>query len=323
MKEIVLEDIRYPKENSSYSFAAILAIVLVMLLIAGIFITPVSVAILILISTTIYQLYYRYQKLILTGNSIKVIKSNYPRIAKVIQETKKKIGLKRKVYLYIINPTNLRKISSSFHRNDYLFINSKTIENNDFNKIKWLSTSFLGEVHNISQRDELLNLVLKYLYKSYLLRPIVNPYFRNAKLSGDNLGIKLMKGNISYALRTLSESLMGETNEKAISPLEILYQETELNKSFLNKALNNLLGEPTTIERYVNILAFAKYSFPTYYKDYLRTFDYSTQIEIDELIPTDYKSYSVKEVLIKQRIIINKRKRIKPTIVVKKTQAKH
>jgi Zn-dependent protease with chaperone function len=280
----------YPKENNRFKWAMIIGIPIAILgLIATIatfgliFIYVAFVAFIVWFSLSI-------AKMGLIGNSVKVSNLNFPEIFNIYNEVRQELSYHKEIQIYIIEEGSVNALLAKFFNTKFIVLNSELVKdmiNSEKNlvQMKWIIARFIGALKAKHFRTTILRLIFENVEKIKIFNLIILPYERATQYTGDNIGMLITK-NVEQSFNAFNKLMLGNDIANKIKFNGIVEQGIELKNSsvfsFLARAFST---HPHLVNRYLNLLAYARKEFPEQFNNYIENFDNNTQRNIYYLLP--------------------------------------
>ena len=314
------EDIRsyrHPSEDSSFHLIVLLSVALFVSLI-WLALSSYEVVLIVLVSMVILSIIM--QALVLAylgGNAAKVSEDNFPDLYKILEETKYSLNYTNTIDIYVANHSDMNRFLSNFFGINYMFLNSEVLEEmlqeNNKLHLKWIISRYVATQKLKSLRLGFLTPLFNSLINIKILNLVLLPYERAVQLSGDNLGLVLCD-DFQEILKAFNLFLVGKKLAKRIKLEAMLEQGRQSTHSILAAILRVFSYNPSLVERFLNLIAFARAYSPEEYRTYLSQLGVGAQIEMKHTIPEFYQDrifskkqqVSVRASSVKNQITVNK-----------------
>ena len=231
----------------------------------------------------------------LIGHAVRVSPSNYPEIEDILQWVCWKLDCNTKIHVYIVNETGLNARLVKFFGNRYILLTSSLVAGMPpkecRNELAWVIARFVGALQARHLRFHSLLSNLSVVINSRILNsfiwPFISPYERSTELSGDQIGMAVV-GSVRSSMTALAKLITGHEIVHDLRLRGMLEQGRETHVSLFGTLSILLSSHPHMTERFLNLLAFARFSDVNGYVDYIRDFDQITIDEVDRFLPDYY-----------------------------------
>lgn len=280
----------YPKENKRFILAMAVGIPIAIL---GIIATISTFGLILLfIAALVFMAWFSLSiaKMSLIGNSIRVSSNNFPEIFEIYKEVKEELSYEKEIQIYIVNDGDVNALLAKFFRTKFIVLNSGLVSNmienkESLNQMKWIIARFIGALQAKHFKTTILRLVFDSIEKIKIFNFFLLPYERATQYTGDNIGMLVSK-DVRQTFHAFNKFMIGNELSNEIKFEGIFEQGNVIYFndlfSFLARAFSS---HPHLVNRYLNMLAYAKKEFPDQFANYLEDFDLLTQRHISRLLP--------------------------------------
>lgn len=203
------------------------------------------------------------------GNMVLVSELNYPRINSITEEMKQRLGYDKRVYVFVYEEAQFNTYLIQFFFRRAIFLNSEIVEEGvSDDEVRWLVGRFIGYLRARRQSGA-LGLLIRAAQKLLVFNLFLLPYERSMVLTGDRLAVAAIGGDVSSAISALQKILVGRNLGYSLNPEGIIAQHRLIKGTFFGFLSRVATAFPHTSARYVDLIAFAKLSFPSQYARFL------------------------------------------------------
>lgn len=198
----------------------------------------------------------------LLGNSILVSELNFPRIASITEEVKKKLEYDKAVSVFVYEQGSFNAFLSRMFFRRAIFLNSDVIESGvSDDEVRWLLGRFVGYL-KLQRQAGFFGRLVWLAEKLIVFNIFILPYHRALAYSGDRVALLLISNDVSTALMAMQKLFVGRSLGYSLNPQGLIDQHRRVKGSFF--AFLARLGSPLphSTARYVDLLVFAKHAFP-------------------------------------------------------------
>ncbi len=259
--EIDFRAMQHPLQRRRFLLALFFAILLFPLIAAGLLVGTVFLAVplfafAIWMSSRILYAYF-------LGNSILVSNLNYPRVFQIGEELRAAIGYKKPVSIFVYEQGNFNAyLMKFFFYRRAVFLNSELLETGvTDDEVRWLIGRFIGYLY-VRQKAGFWGWIIRAAQKLIIFDLFLLPYERAMVYTGDRIALAVIHGDISCAASVMQKLMVGRQLGYSVNPEGIVDQHRLVKGSLF--AFLARLGHafPHLTARYVNLIWFAKESFP-------------------------------------------------------------
>ena len=256
----------------------------VILIFAQIRIAPLVIGVILFIAWFALQLL----KAALIGGSVRVSPNNFPEIYEILTEINTRLNYNKNVDIYIIQGGSVNAFLYKLFQIKFIILNSDVVDGMPPEQCReqlvWIIGRFVGALKAKHLRLGLLSIIINSLEKIQILNLLILPYERATQYSGDQIGMAL-SGDLPSSIKAFNKLLIGKDLAKDVRLKGLLEQANDLHFSFFGWLSKILSTHPHMTERYLNLIAFARYKYPNEFQKYIEQFDSVTASEIGTLLP--------------------------------------
>ena len=301
-----IRHILHPREFPRFLLATSVSIILVVFILAMFILTLrreifdihyIFIGLLTLMLLSLASTWFSSQirKARLIGNAVRVSPSNYPEIENIFRWVCWKLDFNTKVHIYIVNEAGLNARLVKFFGNRYILLNSSLVAGMPpkecRNELAWVIARFVGALQARHLRFHSLVSNLSVVINSRVLNlfvlPFILPYERSTELSGDQIGMAVV-GSVRSSMTALAKLITGHEIICDLRLRGILEQGQETHASLFSTLSIFFSTHPHMTERFLSLMAFARFSDVNGYVNYIRDFDQITIDEVDRFLPNYY-----------------------------------
>jgi len=204
------------------------------------------------------QVLYKY----LCDNVVLVSEFNYPRIHHLAAEVKEALSVEKEVDIFVYEAKSFNSIMVRIFTRRAIYINSEILESGvEDDEVRWLVGRFIGYLR-VRQDAGFVGHLVRMTELSGIFTLLVFPYTRAMVYTGDRLGLATINGNIEATTSAIQKLLVGRSLGYSVNPLGLIEQRRATKGSLFALLARAGSPFPSTISRYVDLLAFAKSAFP-------------------------------------------------------------
>lgn len=203
----------------------------------------------------------------LTANAVKVSEQNFPEIYAVLTDVCETLKYDKPVDVYIVEEGTVNAFLTRFLRTKFIILNSELaedmIEESSRLQLKWVIARFVGALKAKHDKLVFLQIIVESLEKLQIFNLFLLPYERAVQYSGDQIGLAVC-GDVNQALIALQKLMVGNKLAKRVNASGVLAQKKDMGVLVLAARLFST--HPHVIDRYANLLEFARQRYPEQYK---------------------------------------------------------
>lgn len=278
----------HPTETSRFIIALVAcvpAVIVALLAVVGTFGVVVLTIALIVFSVWLVLQILKAQ---LIANSIRVSEENFPDINGMLVEAKETLGYPKPVEVFVVNAGEMNATLFKLFATKFIVLNSELVEDmrepETRSQIMWIISRFIGALVAKHARLDVLRILVNSVESIKLFNLFLLPYERATQYSGDQIGLAAC-GDLDNAVATLNKMLAGNKLSQEVQVSGLVRQMAEMQSSFFGWISQLLSATPHTLNRYLNLLAFARAILPDLYEDFMRRLPASEIKAIEALLP--------------------------------------
>lgn len=259
----------HPKELPRFLLACLIAVPLAVLLIVASVLTYGGVAAFVLLIVFFIWVAFGVFYAFLIGNTVRVSELNYPRVHRILEETKESIGVKRRVDVFVFDNSNFFAAFTYLFARKAVFIAAAILED-DVNdrELRWILGRFIGRVR-AKRRLGVFNWIIEVTERIAIFNLFLLPYERATAYSGDRIALADIGGDISTAVAAMNKLYVGSKIGYALNPSGIVEQRRMISGSVFSLLARLLAPLPHLTDRYVDLIGFSRRRFPDEYVRFL------------------------------------------------------
>jgi hypothetical protein len=193
---------------------------------------------------------------------VKVSNFNYPRIHLLSEEVRETLEVKTEIDIFVFEQKNFNSAMVRIFKRRAIFINSEILESGvEDDEVRWLIGRFVGYLRTRQDAGFIGHLV-RITELSGIFTLLVFPYSRAMVYTGDRLGLAAINGNIEAATSAMQKLLVGRSLGYSVNPVGLIEQRRSTKGSLFALLARVSSPFPSTVSRYVDLLAFSKRAFP-------------------------------------------------------------
>ena len=224
----------------------------------------------------------------LKGSSVKVSKNNFPEVYQVLENVKFRLDYHKDVDVYITEGGSINSVLYKFFQTKFILVNSDVIDSmcSSENKAElvWLIGRFIGALKAKHLKLTVLALIVNSIQQLKVFNLLLLPYERATQYSGDQIGMAL-SNSLEDSISAFDKLMVGKDIAHQVQLKGLLEQSAQLHGTFFGFLAKALSTHPHMTDRYLNLIAFARYHYPSEFEKYIANFDNVTVAEIGTLLP--------------------------------------
>lgn len=202
------------------------------------------------------------------ANCILVSEHNYPRVNALLDEMKKKIGVDKRVDVFVYQQGEFNAYFSMLFARRAIFLNSELLEQGvTDDELRWLLGRFIGRIR-AKQRMGPLSWVIALAERLIVFNFFIYPYIRATAYTGDRVALAAIDGDISTAVSAMNKLMVGRQLGYSVNPAGIVMQYKRVKGSLFAFLARLSLPLPHTLARYFDLIAFAEKRFPSRFDEF-------------------------------------------------------
>lgn len=280
---------RHPKEESRANLAILVGMLAFILLAYAVY--ESYGAILTYIVFAVFGIWFGLSvaKANLIGNSVRVSKHNFPEIYQVYEEVKDVLSYQQDVPIYIIEDGSVNAIIAKFFGTKFIVLNSALVEDMadekvNINQIRWIIGRFIGALRAKHFQVDFIRVMIDLVESAKVFNLFILPYQRALQYTGDNIGL-LVCENVEDAFVAYNKFMVGNALSDRVSFEGIVDQGRDLNDSFFAIIARLVSAHPHQVHRYLNLLAYARKTFPEQFETLISKYTAETALDIGSVLP--------------------------------------
>lgn len=257
------KELLHPSEEWSLDLAMLVTIPTVS--IGLIVIAKTFAAALIILAFTAMSIWLSLQlaRSYLTANAIKVSHKNFPDIYELLQHAKARIGYNKKIEIYIVEEGTINAFLSHFFTTKFIVLHSELVggayTKSTLPQIEWVIARFVGALRAKHDRLLFFRVLFSSLESMQIFNLFLLPYERAVQYSGDQIGVAVC-GDLTPAIIVLQKIMVGNELADQVNREGVLEQRQTLG--IFAKISGWYSMYPHHIDRYANLLSFARERYP-------------------------------------------------------------
>ncbi len=282
-----LRDLLHPYEASRFVLALIAGLVGTLIALLFVF-ASFGIGVLI-IGFIILSVWFALSifKAYLIGNSVRVSEDNFPDIYKLTEEIKQELGYDKRVDVYV-SQGDLNALIYQFFRTRFIVLQSELVEGmrgeEGRAQLIWIISRFIGSLKVKHLRLNILRVIILSIEKVKIFNLLILPYERATQYSGDQIGLAVCQ-DVDSAITALQKFLVGNKLSAEVQAQGLVQQIGLSQSSFFGCLAQLLSTHPHTVNRYVNLLAFCRYKYPSIYARYMSRLAADDVRALEPLLP--------------------------------------
>lgn len=258
-----LSSLRHPSETITFIISLVVVVPFTLLVIALAFASLGTFFILILVVVLVMWVVMQIIIASYLGNLVKVSELNFPQIAEMIDQSKDYFGYEESVEAYIISSASYNAYILPLLRKKVIILEAEMISSAaSTDEVKWVIGRFVGALASKHYRFMWLEVFINSLERFQFLNLLLYPYERAVQLSGDQLGLVMIGGDVDVATRAMCKLMAGGKVGGHINVEGVLEQHLDLRGSFFGWLAKCLSPFPHNTERMANLVRFATERYP-------------------------------------------------------------
>ena len=264
-----LNALRHPSESSRFLLTMFVIVPVILIIVVASFAT--FGALLLAVVPILFSVWFvtRMMMAHYLGNTVRVSEENFPEIHAAVEEYKDLFGFDRPVDVYVYGESSFNALLVPLLRRKVILINSDAVAKGSENEVRWMVARFIGGLASKHYRYMWLQVVLASIEKLAMLNILLYPYERAVVLSGDQMGLFAIDGDIDSAVAASNKMLAGGELSDRVALKGVLRQDREIQGSFFAWLVRAFSPFPHTTNRVANMLRFAAERYPARMQAYL------------------------------------------------------
>lgn len=288
MPDSELKSMLHPTETSRFILALIVAIPVAIALCALVVVSKGTILLFLAIVLPGVWFSLRLLKACLVGSSVRVSADNFCEIHEILLEVKNRLDYHKDVEIYITEGGSFNALLYKFFQTRFILLNSDVVTGIPLEKKRaqmvWLIARFIGALKARHFRLQLLAIIINSIEKLYIFNLFILPYERSMQYSGDQIGLVVCE-DLGCAIDALGKFMVGRDLSRRIRLKGLMKQAHEVHRSLFALFAKLLSTHPHMTDRYLNLLAFARYKCPREFERYIENSEDVTFDDIGFLLP--------------------------------------
>lgn len=226
----------------------------------------------------------------LIANSVRVSKLNFPEVFSIYEEVRAQLGYEKDIPIYIIEEGTVNALIAKFFGTKFIVLYSELVKDmrgGSSVQMKWIIARFIGALKAKHFRLDFLRILIDSIEKIKIFNLFILPYERATQYTGDNIGLLICK-DVFHAFRAFDKFMVGNDLSGDVNFQGILDQSKDVKGDFFAMLARITSTHPHQVDRYLNLLAFARKEFPEQFSNFTDHFDQSENMKLGYLLP-EYK----------------------------------
>lgn len=287
-----LKSILHPNESSRFILALVITIPAVLV---GLVLTFVSYGlVLVFLGLLVFLVWFGLEiaKANLVANSVQVSKVSFPEIYQVYEDIKVKLDYHGDVQIFIVNEGSVNAFISKFFRTKFIILNSGLVHgmtgDEKILQMQWIIGRFIGALKAKHLRLTLLKIIIDSIEKIKIFNLFILPYERATQFSGDQIGMEIC-GDLNNSMTAFDKLLIGNDLAKRVEFRGIINQSISIKNDFFAMLARLFSTHPHLTDRYLNLLAFARWKHPLQYEEFISEYSEEKKKQLTSLLPDYFK----------------------------------
>ena len=270
-QQLNVKNLLHPSETSRFILALL---VCVPVLIVFLVITYVTFGVILLVVGFIVAMAWfglEIAKALFTGHAVKVSEINFPEIQAILVYVKERLAYKGDVAVFIVEEGSVNALLAKFFRTKFIVLHSGMADHVGSGdgqiQVEFIIARFIGALKAKHFRLNVLRILINSLEKIAIFNLFLLPYERAVQYSGDQIGLAVCQ-DLDNAVWAFTRMMVGNKLFKDVNPSAILAQSREVS-GFFGFMARLFSTHPHMVDRYTNLLAFARKRYPELYEGYV------------------------------------------------------
>ncbi|WP_300036342.1 hypothetical protein [uncultured Roseobacter sp.] len=251
--------LRHPSE--AFRFTLTLFVLVPAVIIGSVIVMATSGIALIVIPTVIVTLWFAVRLFAANhlNNSIECSEQNFPEVIRAVQDAKEYFGYKGEVIAFVVDEGDFNAKLVMLLRRKYLMINAGILSEPDSDaQMRFVVGRFVGALATKKYRFMWLQAVLSSVERLMIFNLLLYPYERSTQLSGDQMGLAMINGNLDAALNAMMRMTVGNSLANRVSIEGFVEQGQRHGHGFFSWLVRALSTFPHNTKRVENLIEFAE-----------------------------------------------------------------
>jgi hypothetical protein len=227
----------------------------------------------------------------LKANALQVNENNFPEILKLYREIQTQLNYHKEIPIYIYEEPSINAQLIKFFRMRIIILHSELVSGmlneKSIIQLKWVIARFIGSLKVKQIRLNILQILIDTIEEIKIFNFFILPYERTTVYTGDNIGL-LLCNNLNEVMIAFNKFVVGNKLASKVSFKGLINQNQEIDDHFFYLLARLGSPFPHMIDRYLNLIAFAKKHMPELYLKYINQFDANLSNKIDNRLPSKY-----------------------------------
>jgi len=282
-----LKTAEHPNLNPRFNLALIVCIPVALI---GLILTFATFGlILIYIGLLIFFIWFGLSitKARLIANSVRVSNKNFPEIFEIYKDVKESLDYKEEIPIYIIEEGTVNALIAKFFRTRFIVLHSGLVvgmQGKNKLQMKWIIGRFIGALKAKHFKTNFLRILIESIEKIKIFNFFILPYERAAQYTGDNIGL-LVCEDVEQVFYAFDKFLVGNDLAKQIQFEGLIDQARDIKDNFFAILARLSSSHPHQVDRYLNLIAFARKSYPAQFEAFIEKYNKTQLVEMASLLP--------------------------------------
>jgi hypothetical protein len=192
------------------------------------------------------------------NNSIECSEQNFPEVIRAIDDAKEYFGYRGEVLAFVIDEGGFNARLVTLLRRKYLMINSGILKDGAEDQMRFVVGRFIGALATRKYRFMWLQSVLSSIEKLMIFNLLLYPYERATQLSGDQMGLAMINGNLDAALNAMMRMTVGNDLSDRVDVEAFVHQGRRHGRGFFAWLVRALSTFPHNTRRVENLIEFSQ-----------------------------------------------------------------
>ncbi|MFK7870233.1 MAG: hypothetical protein AB8B58_13460 [Roseobacter sp.] len=193
------------------------------------------------------------------NNSIECSDRNFPEVVRAINDAKAYFDYDGEVLAFIVDDGGYNASLVTLLRRKYLMIHADMVKDpTSEEQLRFVVGRFVGALATKKYRFMWLQTLLSSVEKLMIFNLLLYPYERATQLSGDQMGLAMINGNLDAALNAMMRLTVGNELSKRVSIEGFVEQGQRHGSGFFAWLVRALSTFPHQTKRVENLIQFAQ-----------------------------------------------------------------
>jgi hypothetical protein len=192
------------------------------------------------------------------NNSIECSEQNFPEVIRAIEDAKEYFGYNGEVLAFIVDEGGFDAKLVTLLRRKYLMIHSGILKDGAEDQMRFVVGRFIGALATKKYRFMWLQAVLSSIEKLMIFNLLLYPYERATQLSGDQMGLAMINGNLDAALNAMMRMTVGNDLANRVDVEAFVHQGRRHGRGFFAWLVRALSTFPHNTRRVENLIEFSQ-----------------------------------------------------------------